>query len=531
VKDINLIGIDFGTTNSCVCFTRYNPQKEDYDEPRVINFGNDKILRTALLLDSTGNKAVEFGETIYKKSDYVRYPERVREEFKINIGNDPEATRLTTWFFQNILSQLTRHLGVRALNPANEQVIVGVPAQWTLEQQAATRQAAQAAGFPAVETAPEPVGAMLYHYFNGDIEFGASDELTLVIDFGGGTTDFVVVKTEANGQHPVIVRTYGQRYGGRDFDQIFFNYIHKNYWRGGELTPQQRVELLRFARKFKEDFSLAIERGDQSDAMTCLIRGGIDARVSLALPDFQSENMGGPIIDRFAGIVLNGLQKSHLTPYDIRRVILTGGSARWYFVKQAMSMFQCPIVISKNPEQTIAKGLSLVKADLKPRAPLAAIPAPMTPPEPSTPILAQLEALGVLSDTELKQCRDKARRVIWNYAATSGGAAILLSPIVGSSLALAGLEAKLVMDISKIYGYDLKPEQVGAIIGGLLAGGAVVKVAVNEALTFVPGIGWVAKGGVAAVAVKGLGELAIKYFENARSGRANTAVEIENGNP
>jgi uncharacterized protein (DUF697 family)/actin-like ATPase involved in cell morphogenesis len=525
-----LIGIDFGTTNSCVCHTRFNPQIEAYDDPRPIEFDNRPVLRSVLLLDERGSHALAWGEMVYRAADYVTHPERAREEFKLNIGVDPEAGRLVTLLFQRAREAMLRHLNVTELAADENQVVVGVPAQWSPERSAATCQALEAAGFPTVEAVAEPVGAMYYHYYLGDLRYTREQECTLVIDFGGGTTDFVLVRSSEGDPQPQILHTYGERYGGRDFDQAMLRYILRRYWCGEAPDEGEQLELLRFARQFKEFFSDCANRQLLEAKRYCGVPG-VDTQVILTIADFEDAQVCGLLIDRFAGIILKGLRGSGLSPRDVDRVILTGGSARWYFVRQAVeSMFACPIFMSANPEQTIAKGLALARGEFRARraAAIAAVPArvPAAPSAAQTilpKILPGLTPLGPMSQEELLLRRAQTRRTITKYAGMAGGTAILLSPIIGSSLALSGIEAKMMMDISRIYGYNLSPQEVGTIIGGLLAGGAVLKMAVSEALTFVPGIGWVAKGGVAVVVVKGLGELAIKYFEKSRQGATNLA--------
>lgn len=533
MTDKRLIGIDFGTTNSCVCYTRFNPQTDAYDEPRPIEFDNRPVLRSVLLLDERGDHALAWGEAVYKAPDFVAHPERAREEFKLRIGEEPEAEHLVVLLFQRARQAMLRHLNVTELAADENRIVVGVPAQWSPVRSTATCRALEVAGFPAVEAVAEPVGAMYYHYYLGDIRYTHEQECTLVIDFGGGTTDFVLVRSSEGDPSPQILHTYGERYGGRDFDEALLNYIVQRHWHGEAPLGGERLELLRFARQFKEFFSDCASRQQQEARRYCGM-AGIDAQVVLTKEAFESAQVCGLLIDRFAGIILKGLRGSGLSPRDVDRVILTGGSARWYFVRQAVeSMFACPIFMSANPEQTIAKGLALARGEFKAR-PVALLVVPdSTPALPTTspvpsPSLPHLISLGALPQEELLRRRAQARRTITKYMGVAGGTAVLLSPIVGSSLALGGLEAKMMMDISRVYGYDLSPQEVGTIIGGLLAGGAVLKLAVSEALTFLPGIGWVAKGGVAAVAVKGLGELAIKYFENSRQGAINpTQIDLE----
>lgn len=523
MRDKRLIGVDFGTTNTCVCYTRFNPQKDTYDEPQPIEFDRGSVVRSALLLDPTGKQVVRWGDMVYDSPDYLRQPADVREEFKLQIGSNPEAELCTTLLFGQVLHWITRRLNVSALNAEQEQVVIGVPAQWTRVQGEATRRAIEAAGFPSPETVVEPVGALLYHSFLGDVQYSLGADNTLVVDFGGGTIDFVVVRVPQYGQLPEAVHAYGETYGGKDFDRAIMEYMIRHYWHREPPSLAHKLELLQFARQFKEECSRRWARGEKVYRKYCRVTG-VEAHVEMTVEAFESDEVCGPLIRRLANILLNGVRGSQQALSNVHQVILTGGSARWYFVKDAIqTLIGCPVLVSANPEQTIARGLALARADFRiPSHPTTALevqPSLSSTSETSLQVadpLPVLPLLDPLSATELAVRRQQANRVITRYMATAGGTAIILSPVIGSSAALSALEIKLVLDIGKVYGYELSTKQGIALIAGVLATGTVLKVAVSEALTFVPGVGWVAKGAVAAAAVKAMGETAIRYFEKRR---------------
>lgn len=114
---------------------------------------------------------------------------------------------------------------------------------------------------------------------------------------------------------------------------------------------------------------------------------------------------------------------------------------------------------------------------------------------------------------DVAAARSKARAIIRKYIALASGTAVATGPVPGTSIALAGLEAKMIFDIGRVYGHNLTLEECASIAVGMVATSGVLKGAAVELSTFVPGIGWVVKGGIAAGAAKAIGELAIKYFE------------------
>lgn len=109
--------------------------------------------------------------------------------------------------------------------------------------------------------------------------------------------------------------------------------------------------------------------------------------------------------------------------------------------------------------------------------------------------------------------RDKADEIVNNCSLTSAGYAFATSPIPGTTAGVVAAEAWMVCEIAKVYGFSLSPSEATRLITSLLAAGTAVKITLNEFLTFLPGIGYVAKAAIAGYSTKALGELAIQHFE------------------
>lgn len=514
---VRYIGLDLGTTNSSVCYTSCNTSHGQFDDPEPVRVGDAATVRSLLLLDVHGEKVLKVGEDVYLSPDYHRFPERVHEEFKLTLGLNPTAVHWTRLLAAQLRESLQRLLNISESMPSDGFITaVGVPAAWMKDDPARVQlvcQAVEAAGFPQVQAVAEPIGAMWYHAYLGDIKFEQRVQRWLVIDFGGGTADLAVVETAPGGTQPRIVTTFGRNYGGKDFDQLLLErHVLARFWQGATPDSFQRLQLLRYVRLFKERFSELILRGQTEHSARVPVLG-VTNPVTLTKDEFESDALGNPLIDRFAGILRDGFLGSGLGLRDVDRIILTGGSARWYFVRQAAEGFfgQQRAVISTNPELTISKGLALALTGFRPPV-LTSVDRQIEPTDLSN---LQLERSKLVDkQLDLTSCRRRAQDLTNKRALLGGGLALLVAPMPGiSQIPLTYIETQLVQDLATIYGYSLEGKETLTLLGGLLAGGTLLKMGVMEAATFVPGVGWVVKGGVAGGAIKLLGEAAARFFE------------------
>lgn len=516
---LRYLGIDLGTTNSSVCYTSFNTGTQKFDEPRPVRFGNDQTLSSMLLLDVYGQKVVASGQAVCRHPDYLRYPERVHQEFKLNLEKDPSAAHYTHLLAGELLRNLKQTLNTRDLAPDEHQTAVGVPAAWQLhhpQKVALVEEAVRRAGFPNAQAVIEPIAAMYFHAFLGDLRFEDRPQRWLVIDIGGGTTDLALVETTEAGQHPKILHTFGRDFGGKDFDRLLLEqWFLPRYWLGPDPTPKERLDLLQWIRDFKEKFSERIQRKQDKFSMSCRL-SNVRNPIMLTRQEFEAEDLANGLIERFGGLLGQGMAGSGQNVRAVDRVILTGGSARWYFVREAVDSWfgREASVLSTNPELTIAKGLALAHTGFKVEAPLVISPPPAPPAAPDLENIdlsaADQHPLALNPD----HCRQQARALYPKYATMAGAVGLLLSPIPGASQPILSVtEGNLAKDIARVYGYQFEFKEIAAIAVGILAGGTLAKAVVIEAMTFVPGVGWALKGGVAAAAIPAMGEAFIKYFE------------------
>lgn len=110
--------------------------------------------------------------------------------------------------------------------------------------------------------------------------------------------------------------------------------------------------------------------------------------------------------------------------------------------------------------------------------------------------------------------REEAREIVKAYSAGSATYAFFTSPIPGTTVGVVAADAHMVYEIAKVYGYSLTLTEAVGTVGALLGAGTTIKTTLNEALTFIPFIGYVAKSIIAGGTSRLLGELAIDHFED-----------------
>jgi uncharacterized protein (DUF697 family) len=111
-------------------------------------------------------------------------------------------------------------------------------------------------------------------------------------------------------------------------------------------------------------------------------------------------------------------------------------------------------------------------------------------------------------------CRERARAWVHTYAAGGAAFAFVPIPVPGSTTAgLIALEATMVHAISRIYGQSLDVKDAAAIVSGLQVAGGALKTVAREAVGYIPGVGWIIRGAIAAAAIEAIGNAVIGMFE------------------
>ncbi|MBM3946978.1 MAG: hypothetical protein FJ315_06225 [SAR202 cluster bacterium] len=165
------IGIDFGTSNTCVAVATYYDRgqgqldADPLNRPEAITFGLNATVPTVVFVGQGPELAPEFGEIADERAQY--YPELTRSGFKMQLG-DPrrgrEAYQLARQFLEFLRRRVAEVIPLDSRTSAVRfETIVGHPVQWSADQREETRRAAQESGFPNVRLEEESMAALYSH--------------------------------------------------------------------------------------------------------------------------------------------------------------------------------------------------------------------------------------------------------------------------------------------------------------------------------------------------------------------------------
>jgi len=381
MKRLYTIGIDFGTSNSCVCQACYAhdetgaliPTPIKRPEPIVVDHRD--TIPTAVFLGAADEGPV-YGEVADEKSLY--YPELTRTNFKMRLGmagaDGAEAYRLTVDFLRFLRSELAQHIPFDAPEDEAEfATCVGHPVQWSADQRDLTRRAAIEAGFPNVSIEDESSAAIYDHLCEDQLSLKPGQaSRVLVIDMGGGTTDFAFVELASRpGVAPIttpvdpsrIVPPWEgahQTYGGRDLDALMLRHIAEPW--GYSPHSREWAFLLRETRRFKERFSVAITSGKESYRTRWMLEG-TSREVKISRMEF--EQIAEAYMQHLPRLIQGALSLAGISAEEVDTIILTGGHSRWYWVEDAVrstfpsiSVENGTLLRHSSPDQSVARGLA-----------------------------------------------------------------------------------------------------------------------------------------------------------------------------
>lgn len=376
-----ILAIDFGTVNTY--FTKCSP---DECLPQGVHFSAKKPgLATAILLRK--EKAPIAGDIAIEEYTEATAEERknynLLTQFKPEIPYSIKAQNIAVNFLSTVLSDAQK---IKLdISPENKKVIFGAPCSvvngLNKDYAFTLSDIAKKAGYGNINLVEEPIGALLFHVAMGNMSAADAQKGILVIDFGGGTCDFSLMKKGH------IINSWGdQQLGGRLFDDLFFSWFL-------ERNPKMQNALKKDNREF---FTLMIDCKDIKEKFSEIIALDRDANIKRSIPNYGTlENINLKsfferashytmskvfcdyfdnievgveekfksnlnLISYFEETLLSGLKDCN----DVDYVILAGGSSLWFFVSDIVKKHipNAKIIRSDRPYATISEGLSILPA-------------------------------------------------------------------------------------------------------------------------------------------------------------------------
>ncbi|MFF2909620.1 molecular chaperone DnaK [Paenibacillus sp. NPDC057934] len=345
-----VIGIDLGTTNSCVAVMEGgeavvipNPEGAR-TTPSVVGFKKD------------GERIV--GETAKRQA--ITNPDRTISSIKRHIGtNHKESIDAKDYSPQEISAMILQKLKSDAeayLGQTVTQAVITVPAYFNDSQRQATKDAGKIAGLEVLRIVNEPTAAALAYGLEK-----SEDQTILVYDLGGGTFDVSILEL-GDGFFEVKATSGDNKLGGDDFDEVVMNYLVAEFKKeqGIDLSKDKAAvqRLKDAAEKAKKELSGVLTTTVSLPFITVV--DGVPQHLELNLTRAKFDELTAGLVERTLGPTRQALSDAGMTPADLTRIVLVGGSTRIPAVQDAIKKLTGKEPHKGvNPDEVVALGAAV----------------------------------------------------------------------------------------------------------------------------------------------------------------------------
>ncbi|WP_066367891.1 molecular chaperone DnaK [Neobacillus fumarioli] len=344
-----IIGIDLGTTNSCVAVL-------EGGEAKVIP--NPEGNRTTPSVVAFKNGERQVGEVakrqaITNPNTIISIKRHMGSDYKVEI----EGKKYTPQEISAIILQYLKSYAEDYLGEPVTKAVITVPAYFNDAQRQATKDAGKIAGLEVERIINEPTAAALAY----GLDKTDQDQTILVYDLGGGTFDVSILEL-GDGVFEVKATAGDNRLGGDDFDQVIIDYLVEQFKKeNGIDLSQDKMALQRLkdaAEKAKKDLSGVTSTQISLPFITAGPSGPLHLDVTMTRAKF--EELSAHLVERTMGPTRQALSDAGLTAADIDKVILVGGSTRIPAVQEAIKK-----ATGKephrgvNPDEVVAMGAAI----------------------------------------------------------------------------------------------------------------------------------------------------------------------------
>ncbi|MEF9990742.1 MAG: molecular chaperone DnaK [Romboutsia sp.] len=346
-----IIGIDLGTTNSCVAVL-------EGGEPQII--ANSEGMRTTpsvVAFTKDGERIV--GEPAKRQA--VTNADRTITSIKTHMGTDHKVDIDGKGYTPQEISAVTlQKLKADAesyLGQSVTEAVITVPAYFTDAQRQATKDAGRIAGLDVKRIINEPTAAALAY----GMDKLDQEKKILVFDLGGGTFDVSILEI-GDGTFEVLATAGNNRLGGDDFDQIVIDYLANEFKKteGVDLRNDKMAlqRLKEAAEKAKKELSSTMSSNINLPFITATAEGPKHLNIDLSRAKFEELTAG--LVEKTMEPTKRALQDAGLSTSEIDDVLLVGGSTRIPAVQDAVKKF-----IGKephkgiNPDECVAAGAAI----------------------------------------------------------------------------------------------------------------------------------------------------------------------------
>ena len=345
-----VIGIDLGTTNSCVAVI-------EGGEPVVItNPEGARTTPSVVAFQKNGERAV--GQTAKRQA--IANPERTISSIKRQMGSDYHVDidgkkytpqEISAMILQKLRSDAEAYLGEKI-----SEAVITVPAYFTDSQRQATKDAGKIAGLDVKRIINEPTAAALAYGIDKE-----TDQKVMVYDLGGGTFDVSIIEM-GDGVQEVLATAGNNHLGGDDFDQRIVDWLADGFKQsdGIDLRGDKRAmqRLKDEAEKAKIELSGMTSTQISLPFITADATGPRHLETTLTRAKFNE--LTADLVEATMGPVRQAISDSGLNTADIDKVLMVGGSSRIPAVQDAVKSFLGKEPFKGiNPDECVAMGAAI----------------------------------------------------------------------------------------------------------------------------------------------------------------------------
>ena len=346
-----IIGIDLGTTNSCVAVM-------EGGEPVVIpNPEGNRTTPSVVAFSKNGERLV--GQIAKRQAvtnpdkTVISIKRKMGTAEKVNIdGDEFTPQEISAMILQKLKADAENYLGQKVT-----QAVITVPAYFSDSQRQATKDAGKIAGLEVLRIINEPTAAALAY----GVDKEDKDQKIMVYDLGGGTFDVSILDI-GDGVFEVLATSGNNKLGGDDFDEAIIKYLVAEFKKesGIDLSADKSAmqRLKEAAEKAKIELSGMQQTNINLPFITADSTGPKHLDITLTRPKF--EELIGDLVRSTTGPVNQALKDAGLTSNDIDQVLLVGGSTRVPLVQETVKQ-----ITGKepnkgiNPDECVAIGASI----------------------------------------------------------------------------------------------------------------------------------------------------------------------------
>lgn len=345
-----VIGIDLGTTNSCVAVM-------EGGEPVVItNAEGNRTTPSVVAFSKTGERLV--GQVAKRQA--ITNPERTVLSIKRDMGTDRRVKiddknytpqEISAMILQKLKTDAEAYLGGKVT-----QAVITVPAYFSDSQRQATKDAGRIAGLEVLRIINEPTAAALAYGLDKE-----SDQKILVFDLGGGTFDVSILEI-GDGVFEVLATNGNNRLGGDDFDQRIIDWLADGFKRenGIDLRNDKMAmqRLKEAAEKAKIELSGVAQTNINLPFITADATGPKHLDMNLTRAKF--DELTADLVEKTMIPTRQAIADSGLQPDQIDKVLLVGGSTRIPAVQEAVKKYLGKEPFKGiNPDECVAIGAAI----------------------------------------------------------------------------------------------------------------------------------------------------------------------------